>query len=81
MEGGGCGGEVICGGDWLYRAASSQAWTTVLRAISGFEYGMLRRAIKSEINAIATLMLLFSIDVASLGLYPRRRNRRGEKKP
>ena len=39
-----------------------------------FIYGMLRRGIKPEINAIATLMLLFSIVVASLGLYLRRRD-------
>ena len=38
-----------------------------------FIYGMLRRGVKPEINAIATLMLLFSIIVASLGLYFRRR--------
>ncbi|MEM8951759.1 MAG: ABC transporter permease [Pseudomonadota bacterium] len=38
-----------------------------------FIYGMLRRGVKPEINAIATLMLLFSIAVASLGLYFRRR--------
>ena len=34
-----------------------------------FIYGMLRRGVKPEINAIATLMLLFSIAIASLGLY------------
>ena len=39
-----------------------------------FIYGMLRRGIKPEINAIATLMLVFSIVVASLGLYLRRRD-------
>jgi spermidine/putrescine transport system permease protein len=38
-----------------------------------FIYGMLRRGVKPEINAIATLMLLFSIAIASLGLYFRRR--------
>jgi len=37
-----------------------------------FIYGMLRRGVKPEINAIATLMLLFSIAIASLGLYFRR---------
>jgi spermidine/putrescine transport system permease protein len=39
-----------------------------------FIYGMLRRGVKPEINAIATLMLAFSFVVASLGLYLRRRN-------
>ena len=39
-----------------------------------FIYGMLRRGVKPEINAIATLMLVFSIVVASLGLYLRRRD-------
>lgn len=39
-----------------------------------FIYGMLRRGVKPEINAIATLMLLFSFVIASLGLYLRRRN-------
>lgn len=38
-----------------------------------FIYGMLRRGVKPEINAIATLMLLFSFAIASLGLYLRRR--------
>ena len=38
-----------------------------------FIFGMLRRGIKPEINAIATLMLLFSFAVASLGLYLRSR--------
>lgn len=38
-----------------------------------FIYGMLRRGVKPEIAAIATLMLLFSIVIASLGLYFRRR--------
>jgi spermidine/putrescine transport system permease protein len=37
-----------------------------------FIYGMLRRGIKPEINAIATLMLVFSFVVASAGLYLRR---------
>lgn len=40
-----------------------------------FIYGMLRRGIKPEINAIATMMLLFSIVVASVGLYLRARGR------
>ncbi|WP_306028017.1 ABC transporter permease [Stappia sp. MMSF_3263] len=40
-----------------------------------FIYGMLRRGIKPEINAIATVMLLFSFLVASLGLYFRARGR------
>jgi len=39
-----------------------------------FIYGMLRRGIKPEINAIATLMLLFSFVIASLGLYFRKRS-------
>jgi spermidine/putrescine transport system permease protein len=34
---------------------------------------MLRRGVKPEINAIATLLLLFSLLIASLGLYLRRR--------
>lgn len=38
-----------------------------------FIFGMLRRGIKPEINAIATLMLVFSFAVASLGLYFRSR--------
>jgi len=36
-----------------------------------FIYGMLRRGIKPEINAIASLMLLFSFVIASVGLYIR----------
>lgn len=38
-----------------------------------FIFGMLRRGIKPEINAIAVMMLLFSFAVASLGLYFRAR--------
>ena len=38
-----------------------------------FIYGMLRRGIKPEINAIASLMILFSLIVASAGLYFRSR--------
>jgi spermidine/putrescine transport system permease protein len=38
-----------------------------------FIYGMLRRGVKPEINAIATLMLVFSFVIASLGLYIRKR--------
>lgn len=38
-----------------------------------FIYGMLRRGIKPEINAIATIMLLFSLIIASVGLYMRAR--------
>jgi len=38
-----------------------------------FIYGMLRRGIKPEINAIATMMLLFSFIIASVGLYMRSR--------
>ncbi|MCA8966587.1 MAG: ABC transporter permease [Planctomycetes bacterium] len=41
-----------------------------------FVYGMLRRGIKPEINAIASLMILFSLVVASLGLYLRSRSTR-----
>ena len=40
-----------------------------------FIYGMVRRGVKPEINAIATLMLLFSFIVASLGLYFRSRRK------
>ena len=40
-----------------------------------FIFGMLRRGIKPEVNAIAVMMLLFSFAVASLGLYLRSRNR------
>ncbi|MER5172414.1 ABC transporter permease [Thioclava kandeliae] len=36
-------------------------------------WGMLRRGIKPEINAIATLMLLFTVIVAGIGLYIRSR--------
>jgi len=39
-----------------------------------FIYGMLRRGLKPEINAIATLMLLFSFGIAALGLYLRKRS-------
>ena len=39
-----------------------------------FIYGMLRRGVKPEINAIASLMILFSLIVASLGLYLRSRS-------
>ncbi len=38
-----------------------------------FIFGMLRRGIKPEINAIATIMLLFSLIIASVGLYLRSR--------
>jgi ABC-type spermidine/putrescine transport system, permease component II len=40
-----------------------------------FIFGMLRRGIKPEVNAIATMMLLFSFTVAALGLYLQRRKR------
>jgi spermidine/putrescine transport system permease protein len=40
-----------------------------------FIFGMLRRGIKPEINAIAVMMLVFSFAVASLGLYFRARKR------
>ncbi|MEX0809620.1 MAG: ABC transporter permease [Dongiaceae bacterium] len=39
-----------------------------------FIFGMLRRGVKPEINAIATLLVLFSLIVASIGLYLRRRD-------
>ncbi|WP_297843978.1 ABC transporter permease [uncultured Roseibium sp.] len=38
-------------------------------------YGMLRRGIKPEINAIATVMLVFSFIIASIGLYMRSRKK------
>ncbi|UES37887.1 ABC transporter permease [Roseibium aggregatum] len=38
-------------------------------------YGMLRRGIKPEINAIATVMLVFSFIIASAGLYMRSRKK------
>lgn len=38
-------------------------------------YGMLRRGIKPEINAIATVMLVFSFIIASVGLYMRSRKK------
>lgn len=38
-----------------------------------FIYGMIRRGIKPEINAIATLLLIASLLIASLGLYLRNR--------
>jgi spermidine/putrescine transport system permease protein len=41
-----------------------------------FIYGMLRRGVKPEINAIASLMILFSLIVASAGLYFRSRSTR-----
>lgn len=37
-----------------------------------FIFSMLRRGVKPEINAIATLLVLFSLIVASVGLYLRR---------
>lgn len=40
-----------------------------------FIFGMLRRGIKPEVNAIATMMLLFSFTVAAIGLYLQRRKR------
>jgi len=40
-----------------------------------FIFGMLRRGIKPEINAIAVMMLVFSFVIASLGLYLRSRRR------
>jgi spermidine/putrescine transport system permease protein len=40
-----------------------------------FIFGMLRRGIKPEVNAIAVMMLLFSFTVAALGLYFRSRRR------
>ncbi|KXU39202.1 ABC transporter permease [Ventosimonas gracilis] len=41
-----------------------------------FIYGMIRRGIKPEINAIATLLLLASLLIAALGLYFRSRQSR-----
>ncbi|MBE9556509.1 MAG: ABC transporter permease [Proteobacteria bacterium] len=38
-----------------------------------FIFGMLRRGVKPEINAVATLLVLFSLAVAAVGLYLRRR--------
>jgi len=43
-------------------------------ALPLFIFGMLRRGVKPEINAIATLLVLFSLIVASIGLYLRRRD-------
>lgn len=40
-----------------------------------FIYGMMRRGVKPEINAIAVLMLAFSLVVAALGLYFRSKRR------
>lgn len=40
-----------------------------------FIFGMLRRGIKPEVNAIATMMLVFSFALAALGLYLRTRRR------
>jgi spermidine/putrescine transport system permease protein len=34
---------------------------------------MLRRGVKPEINAIATLLVIFSLVLASIGLYLRRK--------
>ncbi|MGR3370144.1 MAG: ABC transporter permease [Sagittula sp.] len=39
-------------------------------------WGMLRRGIKPEINAIATLMLLFTLAIAAAGLYFRSRRQK-----
>ncbi|MAC79574.1 MAG: spermidine/putrescine ABC transporter permease PotC [Rhodobacteraceae bacterium] len=39
-------------------------------------WGMLRRGIKPEINAIATLMLLFTLVIAAVGLYFRSRRQK-----
>lgn len=39
-----------------------------------FIYGMLRRGVKPEINAIATMMLVFSFVIASIGLYLKSRD-------
>ena len=40
-----------------------------------FIFGMLRRGIKPEVNAIAVMMLVFSFALAALGLYLRTRRR------
>ncbi|CAD5105950.1 ABC transporter permease [Zestomonas carbonaria] len=42
-----------------------------------FIYGMIRRGIKPEINAIATLLILASLLIAALGLYLRNRKPSG----
>ena len=39
-------------------------------------WGLLRRGIKPEINAIATLMLLFTLLIAAIGLYFRSRRQK-----
>ena len=39
-----------------------------------FIYGIMRRGIKPEINAIATLMIVFSLLIAAEGLYFRSKN-------
>ncbi|MFM2366482.1 MAG: hypothetical protein RIR95_1090, partial [Pseudomonadota bacterium] len=38
-----------------------------------FIFGMVRRGVKPEINAIATLMILTSVLIAALGLWLRSR--------
>ena len=38
-----------------------------------FIFGMIRRGVKPEINAIATLMILASVVIAALGLWLRSR--------
>ncbi|TDQ67237.1 ABC-type spermidine/putrescine transport system permease subunit II [Maritalea mobilis] len=40
-----------------------------------FIFGMLRRGIKPEVNAIAVMMLLFSFTIAAVGLYLRSRKK------
>ena len=39
-----------------------------------FIYGIMRRGIKPEINAIATLMIVVSLLIAAIGLYFRSKN-------
>ena len=39
-----------------------------------FIYGIMRRGIKPEINAIATLMIIASLVIAAAGLYFRTKN-------
>jgi spermidine/putrescine transport system permease protein len=36
-----------------------------------FIYGIMRRGIKPEINAIASLMIIFSLVIAAIGIYYR----------
>ena len=65
----------FCANDWTtFRRVTLPQILPDSTTLPLFIYGMLRRGIKPEINAIATLMLVFSLGVASLGLYLRRRD-------